>query len=149
MSAIPAVADVRVYRRPPHTIRLDVREREPLAALAAGKGYLVLDAEGVTFDRVSKPGPLPVIESSTQQGRDTARQVLVSLPADLAGMVRRLAARTRDDVTLTLEDSAVVRWGSVDEVDLKSRVLRGLLPVEAARYDVSAPLLPTTSGRLN
>lgn len=148
MSALPAVADVRVSRRLPHTIRLEVRERTPLAVLDADTSFLVLDADGVVFDRVSRAGGLPVISAPTEQGRQVAREVLVSLPSDLGRRVREVTAQTRDDVAITLSDSAVVRWGSVEDVDLKTRVLRGLLPVEAARYDVSAPLLPTTSGRL-
>lgn len=146
MSAIPAVADVRVSHRLPHTIRLDVRERTPLAVLDAGRSLLVLDAEGVVFDRVSKAGGLPVIRATTELGRQAARQVLASLPTDLGGQVREVTAQTRDDVTFTLSDSAVVRWGSVEDAELKIRVLSGLLPVEAAQYDVSAPLLPTTKG---
>jgi cell division protein FtsQ len=37
-----------------------------------------------------------------------------------------------------------VRWGSVEQPELKSQVARSLLKRKAKVYDVSAPELPTT-----
>lgn len=148
MTAIPAVADVEVTRSLPHTVRLVVSARQPLAALESGKGFYVMDAEGVAFDKVGSAKGLPVIKARTQVGRDAARGVLLSLPPKLRKKVVRITARTRDDVTLEMKDSSTVRWGSVEDAELKARVLTGLLKVRATDYDVSAPLLPTTSGRL-
>jgi cell division protein FtsQ len=146
MTAIPAVADVELSRSLPHTIRLEVTARSPLAAVDAGKGFYVMDAEGVIYDKVGTAKGIPVIRSSTDVGRQTARAVLLSLPEDLRREVRRITAKTRDDVTLGLRGGATVRWGSAEDAALKARVLAGLVQVKADRYDVSAPLLPTTSG---
>lgn len=146
MSALPAVADVDLSRSLPDTIRLRVTARTPLAAVASGKGYYLLDAEGVVYDKVASPKKLPVIRASTDVGRTTARQVLLTLPEDLRREVRRVGAKTRDDVVLSLRDGATVRWGSASDTELKVRVLAGLRVVGATRYDVSAPLLPTTFG---
>lgn len=148
MSELPAVATVEVSRSLPHTIDIVVTARTPFAAVASGKGFYVLDVEGVVFDRVAKPGSLPIIRATSDAAREAAHGVLLSLPADLRGKVGRVTASTRDDVTLVLRDTATVRWGSVEDAELKARVLAGLLPVRATRYDVSAPLLPTTSGEL-
>ena len=146
MTALPAVADVEVSRSLPNTIRLEVTARSPLAAVEAGKGYYVMDAEGVIYDKVAKVKRIPVIRARTDVGRETARAVLLSLPEELRRDVRRVTARTRDDVTLGLRGGATVRWGSAEDAALKARVLAGLVQVRADRYDVSAPLLPTTSG---
>lgn len=146
MTELPAVSDVRVSRALPGTIRLVVTARAPFAAVDAGKGYYVMDEAGVVYDKVRSAKKLPVIKASTDTGRQTALEVLRSLPADLLADVRRAAAKTRDDVALVLRDGAKVRWGSVEDADLKARVLAGLVAVEATTYDVSAPLLPTTSG---
>ena len=145
MQALPAVADVRVVRSLPSTIRLEITARTPLAAVAAGKGFYVVDAEGVVYDRVKSAKRLPVIRARTEVGRESARSVLLSLPKNLRSRVVSVSARTRDDVTLTLRDGAKVRWGSPDDSELKARVLAGLAVVKADSYDVSAPLLPTTS----
>jgi cell division protein FtsQ len=146
MTAIPAVADVQLERALPDTIRLAVTARTPLAAVEAGKGYYVMDAEGVVYDKVARAKGLPVIKASTEAQREVARGVLLAIPEDLRAKVTRVTARSRDDVTLGLRGGATVRWGGVEDSDLKARVLAGLTAVKATRYDVSAPLLPTTSG---
>lgn len=146
MTALPAVAGVTVSRSLPDTITLEVTAREPFAAIDAGKGYYVMDADGIVFDKVGSVKKLPVIKSGTEVGREEARGVLLSLPGDLRARVKQITAKTRDDVTLTLRGGSTVRWGNVADAELKARVLAGLLVVKADRYDVSAPLQPTTSG---
>lgn len=146
MSAMPAVGDVQVVRSLPHTVRLVVTARTPVAAVVADTGYSLMDAEGVLYDKVAAPKGLPVVAARTEVGQQTARAVLLSLPEDLRAKVTRVSARTRDDVALTLRSGATVRWGSADDAALKASVLAGLMAVRADRYDVSAPLLPTTTG---
>jgi cell division protein FtsQ len=146
MTALPAVADVDVSRSLPDTIRLSVAAREPFAVIDAGKGFYVMDADGVVFDKVGSVKKLPLVKASTEVGREEARGVLLSMPPELRSRVKQISARTRDDVTLTLRGGATVRWGSSADADLKARVLAGLLAVKADRYDVSAPLQPTTTG---
>ncbi len=146
MTAIPAVADVQLDRAMPDTIRLVVTARTPLAAVDAGKGFYVMDAQGVVYDKVAKAKDLPVIKARTDADREIARGVLLAIPADLREKVSRITARSRDNVTLGLRGGATVRWGGVEDSDLKARVLAGLTAVKATKYDVSAPLLPTTSG---
>ena len=146
MSAIPAVADVELDRSMPDTIRLVVTARTPLAAVDAGKGFYVMDAQGVVFDKVARAKGLPVIKASSDADREIARGVLLAIPEDLREKVTRITAKSRDNVTLGLRGGASVRWGGVEDSDLKARVLAGLTAVKATKYDVSAPLRPTTSG---
>jgi cell division protein FtsQ len=146
MSAIPAVADVQVQRSLPHTIRLTVTARTPLAAVQSGKGFLVMDADGIVYDRVADARKLPVVRARTDEGREAARLVLLSLPQELRDDVRRVSASTTDDVSLALKGGATVRWGSPDRAELKARVLDGLVAVKADVYDVRSPLQPTTTG---
>ncbi len=146
MTAIPAVADVQLERSLPDTIGLTVTARTPLAAVEAGKGFYVMDSQGVVYDRVARAKDLPVIRARTDAEREIARGVLLAIPEDLRAKVTRITAKSRDNVTLGLRGGATVRWGGVEDSDLKARVLAGLTAVKATRYDVSAPLLPTTSG---
>ena len=146
MTAIPAVADVRLERSLPDTIRLAVTTRTPLAAVEAGKGFYVMDSQGVVYDKVARAKELPVIRTRTDADREIARGILLAIPEDLRARVTRITAKSRDNVTLGLRGGATVRWGGVEDSDLKARVLAGLTAVKATRYDVSAPLLPTTSG---
>ena len=146
MTAIPAVADVALERSLPDTVRLAITARTPLAAVEAGKGFYVMDAQGVVYDRVARAKDLPVIRARTDADREIARGILLAIPDDLRAKVTRITARSRDNVTLGLRGGATVRWGGVEDSDLKARVLAGLTSVKATKYDVSAPLLPTTSG---
>jgi cell division protein FtsQ len=146
MTAIPAVADVQMERALPDTIRLTVTSRTPLAAVEAGKGFYVMDADGVVFDKVKRAKGLPVISARSDADRQVARDVLLAIPDDLRAKVTGITARSRDDVTLRLRGGTTVRWGSVEDSELKARVLTGLAAVKATKIDVSAPLLPTTSG---
>ena len=146
MTAIPAVADVQLTRSLPHTITLAVTARMPLAAVEAGKGFYVMDADGVVYDKVGRTKGLPVIKARTDANREVARGVLLAIPEGLRSRVTLITAKSRDNVTLGLTGGATVRWGSVEDSDLKARVLEGLTSVKATHYDVSAPLLPTTSG---
>ena len=146
MEAIPAVADVRMQRSLPDTIRLQVVARQPMAAVQAGDAYYVMDSEGVIFDKVAAPRKLPVVRATTDPNRQTARDVLLALPDRLRERVQRVTVRSRDDVTLGLRGGVTVRWGGVEDSELKARVLAGLMQVKATRYDVTAPLMPTTKG---
>ena len=146
MTAIPAVADVRLERSLPDTIRLEVTARTPFAAVEAGKGFFVMDAQGVVYDKVARARDLPVIKARTDAEREIASGILLAIPEDLRAKVTHITAKSRDNVTLGLRGGATVRWGGVEDSDLKARVLAGLTAVKATRYDVSAPLLPTTSG---
>ncbi len=146
MAAIPAVGEVDVERSLPDTIRLVVTARTPFAAVPSGAGFIVMDAEGVVFDRVKRVKGLAVVRAGSPEDRETARKLLLAVPDALRKRITRVTARSRDDITLDLRGGSSVRWGSVEDSALKARVLAGLMAVDAARYDVSAPLLPTTAG---
>ncbi|MGV1005375.1 MAG: cell division protein FtsQ/DivIB [Candidatus Nanopelagicales bacterium] len=145
MTEIPEIADVQVVRRLPHTIQLIITPRVPHLALSTKSGYLILDSSGVAFQRSRDPGGLPVINADKDPGRATAIEVMAQLPEALAKKVAVVTATTGDDVTLNLGGGATVRWGAATDAQLKAQVLAALLQVKAANYDVSAPLLPTTT----
>lgn len=146
MQTLPAVADVQVERSLPDTVRLVVTARTALAAVAAGKGFYLMDSDGILYDKVGSAKGVPVIRAGSDTGRDTARSVLLSLPDDLRTRVKSISAKTTDDVRLELRGGAKVVWGSVQDAELKAKVLDGLVSMKADTYDVSAPLLPTTTG---
>jgi len=53
ISILPAVRTVRVHRRPPHMIVLDVTERRPHALVRTGDTAVVIDEESVPFHTAS------------------------------------------------------------------------------------------------
>lgn len=147
---LPPVRSVDVRRAWPSTLRVEVTERVPVAALpAAGGGFDLVDGEGVVLGTEPKaPSEVPVLQVDVAKaGAGTVReaeQVLRALPADLRERVTKVAASSRDSVTLTLDGGATVLWGSADDSARKVEVLTVLLSTKAKVYDVSAPDIPVT-----
>ena len=149
VEAIPRVQSVEVRRGWPDVVVVVVAERTPLVVVVDGAGFAFLDAEGVRFGEAGRqPATMPLFSAVTEEARASSLAVVAALPSDLRASVQEVRARTFDDVTLVLRDGSKVQWGSADRSDRKAAVLRSLLPLGAARYDVSAPDLPTTSGSL-
>lgn len=147
---IPAVDRVSVHRSWPHSIEINVTERQPIAAVRRGRGWWVMDHEGVVFRRTPvRLERLPVVEAVGDASADALREVgsvLDALPDRLRTATRRVEARTMDSITLRLENGRVVFWGSAADSDQKVAVLAALLAQRATVYDVSVPTRPTTSG---
>ncbi len=150
---VPGVRAATLTRAWPHGVRVRVIARDPVAAVPADGGGLVLvDQDGVQVGRTeAAPEGLPVISvplDGDPRAMTAVLVVLQQLPDDLAAQVAGVAASNRDAVTLTLRDGAVVEWGSAEESALKAAVLGTLRAAPSSAgvrvYDVSAPTLPIT-----
>jgi cell division protein FtsQ len=150
IAKLPAVAAVTVHRSWPHTVSIDITERQPVAAVYREGSWWVMDVTGVVFRRTGGRDPdLPVVAVPARLEEAALREVasvVEVLPDDVLGQVRRFTARSMDSITLRLKDKSTVIWGSAAESDRKVEVLGVLLDqVKAAVYDVSVPEQPTTS----
>jgi cell division protein FtsQ len=144
------VTIVRVW---PHGLDLLLVARDPVAAVPADGGGLVLvDQDGIAVGRTDVPPEgLPVISvplDGDTRAMTAALVVLQQMPPELAAQVAAVAATNRDTVTLTLRDGVVVEWGSAEQSTLKATVLSTLRAAPSSAgvkvYDVSAPTLPIT-----
>lgn len=109
--ALPGVLDVRIERRPPGTLRVVVREAEPVAFVpgARGGGLVPVDARGtlLPFDPARTPLDLPIAVTADS----SVLGVLALVQAVDAGLyqeitvARRLA---RGDVALELGSRRVL-----------------------------------------
>jgi cell division protein FtsQ len=145
---VPEVASVAVSRGWPHTLRVQVTPRTPVAVLQAGEQWRLVDAEGALFGAPAGPdGSLPtVVAPDTEAGaeaRVSAVRVAGSLPVDLLASVERIEASSTVDVRLVLRDGRTITWGSPEQADRKAQVLDLLLQTPAGGYDVSVPDRPT------
>jgi len=144
VGALAPVAAVEVSRSWPGTLRVEVTERTPVAAVVAGAGVTLVDAEGVLFDteralpagvvrlEVSAPGP---DDPSTL----AALQVHGALPAPLRIQVATVRAGSPSTVELVLRDGRQVMWGSPGDTATKSAAALALLRTDSTVVDVSAP----------
>lgn len=144
---LPYVAQVRVGRQWPSTLRLAVTRRVPVAAVPRGDGrFQLVDSSGTSYQVVAAvPRAVPVVSVPLTGGsRDAlaaALAVLEGLPGTLRSKVSQVNAVTAQDVRMRLGSAQVV-WGSADEVSLKVKVLSEMLRLQARVYDVSSPRAP-------
>ena len=161
--ALQVVKEVRVLRVLPSTLRVEIVERQPVAALPSGRTYRLVDAEGVVVDEQQQVvAGIPVLhvdlETAGVDAMTAALVVVRELPPDLLRQVRHLGATSADHVWLRLTDGSRVVWGDRSETRRKAEVLGGLrkahrTPARSSGrswvYDVSAPNAPAVSpGRL-
>ena len=148
------IDQVDVRRRWPNTVLVSVKERVPVGWVLSESAIRYVDRNGIDFRTVSRePERLMEMRIETvdplirQQALEAVTRVITFLRAeagDLYAQVRYVSAATQDSVQLRLSENRTVVWGSAQRNDEKAVVLRPLLKVDAERYDVSAPELPTT-----
>ncbi len=156
-AAVPAVREVHVYRRWPHTVEIEIVERTPVAVVAGSLpgDWFFLDAHGVVFGLASPPRDpgsdtvdrtrLPQVTAVTgSAAARAAGEVILSLPATLKNQVLSVAATSPDAVMLTLPHHQKVMWGNSARAQRKAAVLKALLVARpSSLYDVSSPDTPT------
>jgi cell division protein FtsQ len=115
VQALSAVEKAVVSRSWPATLKVEVVERTPVAAVAANKQFTLIDGEGVAYRTVTrKPVGLPLA---------------------------KLAAPAR--IELTLRSDRTVIWGDDSDSEKKAQVSTALLKRKGGTIDVSAPSVVT------
>lgn len=149
---IVAVREAQISRDWPHGLQVQITPREPVALVADGEEFAVLDGTGVVLQHVDEPVEgLPVVdvplgEEKTEASLTAVLEVMDALPTKMLEQVASASAATSHDVQFELDSGAEVFWGTATENELKASVLQTLLQVEASSYDVSAPRAPITTG---
>ncbi|KAB8188287.1 FtsQ-type POTRA domain-containing protein [Nonomuraea phyllanthi] len=142
---IRQLATAKVDRVWPGTLKIEVVEREPVAAIPAGGKFAIVDKQGVVIEiKPAAPAMLPVLKVGNPAQGDPAMmaalKVIDAVPDALAPKIRQVRADTAEAVTLELSDGRTVVWGGADRPKEKARILTSLLKHERAGvYDVSSP----------
>lgn len=150
VESIPSVRRVEVSRGWPHTVRISVTERTPVAVIdqGQGEGLRAMDSEGVLFRGYeNRPARLPLVRTEPDLPDEAlveAARVINALPDRVAGSVDRVEVASVDDIQLVLANGRRVVWGSADQSGQKAEVLAVLLKRPASQIDVSVPGRPTT-----
>jgi cell division septal protein FtsQ len=113
LKAAPIIRDIRMFRRLPDKLNITVIEREPVARVLAGKNYLVVDEEGVVFNRYAGTGRLPIIKGTDarEQGQRlrgnamaAVRLVINTLRPECGVRLEAVDAAKADYLLLTFSD---------------------------------------------
>ena len=135
---------------PPNTLRIKVRERQPLLVLFRDGENWLYDAAGVRIQTTSILGEQPFLVFQGDPTNDSryeyAVELLLSLP--LATYAQVFSVEVSEQLTskLTLKERDItVIWGANDEALLKAEVLESLLATgleDSVTIDVSSPNSP-------
>lgn len=143
---LPQVKSVTVRRDWPATLRIAVVERVPAIAVRRPGRYDVVDIEGVLIAVVRDvPAGTPVLSYPGEPNAvvvDATVDLMNALPAPIRGQVKDLASDASGSLSFTLDDGAVVVWGTGERAEEKVRALTLLLPQKARRYDLRVPDRP-------
>jgi len=137
----PWIADVRLSRDFPHTLRIEVVERVPVAIVDAGGTNLwLIDGTGVWVTRrgAEDTGTVPVIRDienlSPSEGTRAASpqlvnalKVLEGLSPELKAKVRSISAPTTDRTALILPHGVQVFIGVAEDIAKKDALARTIL----------------------
>ena len=154
VAALERVSEVKVSRSWPRTISIDVIERKAIVWSSVNGRIRGIDRSGIDFRSYGK-APADLIEATitvndADQRLDTTQSVaavadLISTKdPDLRKQVQSIHAASKDSIEIDLTKGRTIAWGSHAKGGRKLEVLRSLLGIKAARYDVSAPDQPTT-----
>ena len=145
---ISEVRYVEVGRSWPHTVRITITERTPIAVIDQGSGLKALDDKGVPFGSYAKrPKNLPLVRTDAGTPGEAlaeAAKVVDALPADIARRVDAVEVDSVDEIKLVLASGRKVIWGSAEDSDQKAEVLAVLLKQPGNQIDVTVPGRPTT-----
>lgn len=156
------IESVRVSRRLPLKVEIQVKERQPIAVVAAGGRFLLVDASGRVL-QVDKENVFPSLPLITDAGswlgvdrggalksRALANALLCldCLKPDLKQTVVTLSAPSIDGLSLQLRSGLVILYGKVEQPDEKNYAIGAISELaqsrgQALRYiDVRCPSNP-------
>ncbi len=154
VASMARIEDVSVKRSWPHTIRIEVVERKPIAYADIGGEIRAIDRFGIDFRTYSSP-PKGLLEARVNVLDARQRQQTLASVAAVVNLIETkdpglrkqvlsISASSRDSIALNLTKGRTVTWGSGANLARKLKVLQSLLGIRARTYDVSAPDQPTT-----
>ena len=150
---ITAIKEFHLYRIPPGTVLINIKERKPIAVLVLPSKSAVIDADGYVLNRnpsltlnVPNMTELPVISglstaeyNGEEQVNPQASQLIVEIVGELANLLGsrhlQLATGGFDKISFSLDDILQVKVGRNEDVRRKMAVFKALLPEIEGRWD--------------
>ena len=139
------VERVRVERRWPDTVVINVTERTPVIAVRSPDGFALVDRYGIAFAdaaRIEDGILLAAVNPGDVRLLTDVAHVSGTLPGRLRERVDQLQATSPTTIQLVLDSGVRVSWGSSESSELKSDIVLALLEQKPRAIDVSAPHHP-------
>ena len=153
LSGFELIETFTFQAEPPSTLKVKIRERQPLLVMTRSGQNFLYDAAGVQIDRAERLGVYPflIFEGNPQNDPRFAHAVdlLLSLPVELYLNVFSVEVSSQLTSVIRLRRSNIsVIWGDNQQSLLKSEVLNSLIATgqkDGVRVDVSSPNAPVVS----
>lgn len=145
--ALPGVADVHIARTWPHTLTIEITERQMVYQRLDHDTYQWVDANGFIFMTSADPAEgITAVTASTQpEDLEAVSTVVLALPESVSTNVSDIEMTSTDRIVIHLLDGRQVMWGSAEKSDEKATVIVPLLAIDGTNYDVSVPSSPAVS----
>lgn len=137
----------KVTRRWPDTVVIKITEPTQIYQRLVDSKYQWVDPSGnVFYTSATATKSVIVVESETDDQRLLAdvAEVVKSLPESWKSRVAKIVAKSPDNITIYLDKSQEIFWGSASESEFKAKVATVLLNLKAKHFDVSSPTSPTS-----
>lgn len=146
---LATVADARLVRSWPSTVRIEVTERSAVYQIDAG-GYGQVDSSGVVFTTSPERSAVPVAalaDAGDQELRAAVATATSALPQDVHERLGSVSAGSVDSISFLLDGGTTIFWGGAEQSAEKASVIEVLLARggDYTTYDVSAPSRPAAS----
>jgi cell division protein FtsQ len=145
VQGLAPVSKAIVSRGWPGTIKVEVVERTPVAAVPSGPDqWTLIDREGMAYRAVSLlPDGLPLAQLAAPGPGDvntrSALTVLSALTDELREQLVTISVKAPAQIKLMLRGDRTVVWGDDTQSATKAKVATALLKREGDTIDVSAP----------
>ena len=156
---LPWVEDASVHRRLPGTVRIKIEERRPALVVTVAAGSWTVDAFGHVLEEGATSKTLPTLTGAVITRLEAGERVEAnqvtgglavwrSLPGPVKADVQSVIAAAPERIALALKDGTIVRYGGVDRLAAKNKVLTALLTRleaegrKATYLDISVPSTP-------
>lgn len=153
LEGFPLIESFTTLSLPPHTLELNILERQPIGLVSVGGNTYLYDPAGVRIKpaRSSSKFPRIIVNGDPAHSANyrEAVDVLLALPASLYPKIYSIEATTKDNVQMTIRGVSNRRiiWGDAANSLLKSKVLAALMAntrhSATVTFDVSSPNTPT------
>lgn len=127
------IAEAQVTRDYPHTLRIRIVERKPIASVDTGETFWAVDKTGMVLGEQSldETSTLPVVRDvpglDLKSGRASTSEVLLNALRVLSGIseelrmkLRAVTAPTIDETTLLTTENVEILIGDASELETKS-----------------------------
>jgi cell division protein FtsQ len=153
LSEYELVETFAVQAEPPHTLRIKIRERQPIVIIPqAGKNYLY-DPAGIRIGEVADGERFPYLKLNgavTDNPQfETAVEILLGMPVATYEQIFSLEVSAKLTAVFKLRDNGIaVIWGDSADATFKAEVLQSLLATgqkDGVTIDVSSPSAPVVT----